>query len=304
MKKIDPPDRKILSTEQQNSKSLQIDKLSISEILQVINDEDQTISQKIKKVIPQIEKVVNFAEEIIRSGGKIFYIGAGTSGRLGVLDATEMPPTFSVPRELFQGIIAGGKDALVRSIEGAEDKPENAIIDLKNAGFKKNDLLLGIASSGTTPYVISALEYAKNIGSKTAYLICNQELLIPVKVDVLISIDIGAEIITGSTRMKSGTATKMVLNMISTTVMIRLGKVYGNLMVDLQLVNNKLLDRGARIIEQLTGLDYDSSKEKLLEAGGSVKTAVVMALRNCKRRDAEKKIEENDGLLRNIIGNK
>lgn len=304
MKNINPSDRRELSTEQQNIKSSNIDKISISEILHIINDEDQTIAQKIKKVIPQIEKVVNFAEEIIHSGGNIFYIGAGTSGRLGVLDATEMPPTFSVPRELFQGIIAGGKEALVRSIEGAEDKPENALIDLKKAGFKKNDFLLGIASSGTTPYVISALEYANKIGSKSAYLICNQEPLIPVKVDALISIDVGSEIITGSTRMKSGTATKMVLNMISTAVMIRLGKVYGNLMVDLKVVNDKLLDRGSRIIEQLTGLDYDSSKQKLSEADGSVKTAIVMTLRKCTKHNAKIMIDENDGLLRKVIGNK
>ena len=302
MKKINPSDRRKLSTEQQNIKSSHIDKKSIFEILHIINDEDQTIAQKIKKVIPQIEKVVNFAEEIIRTGGKIFYIGAGTSGRLGVLDSTEMPPTFSVPRKLFQGIIAGGREALVRSIEGAEDKPEDAITDLKKTGFRKSDFLLGIASSGATPYVVSALKYAKNIGSKTAYIICNPEPLIPVKVDVLISIDVGAEIITGSTRMKSGTATKMVLNMISTTVMIRLGKVYGNLMVDLQVVNNKLLDRGSRIIEQLTGLNYDSSKEKLGEADGSVKTAVVMTLKKCTKNEAEEMIEDKDGLLRKIIG--
>jgi len=211
MKIVNPSDRKKLPTEQQNIKSRQIDKLSISEILHIVNNEDQTIAQKINQALPQIEKAVNVAEEVIRSGGKIFYIGAGTSGRLGVLDSTEMPPTFSVPRKLFQGIIAGGREALVRSIEGAEDKPEDAITDLKKTGFKKSDFLLGIASSGATPYVVSALEYAKNIGSKTAYLICNPEPLIPVKVDVLISIDVGAEIITGSTRMKSGTATKMVL---------------------------------------------------------------------------------------------
>jgi len=304
IKIVNPSDRKKLSTEQQNINSHQIDKLPISDILHLINNEDQIIAQKINQALPQIEKAVNVAEEVIRSGGKIFYIGAGTSGRLGVLDSTEMPPTFSVPRKLFQGIIAGGREALVRSIEGAEDKPEDAITDLKKTGFKKSDFLLGITSSGATPYVISALEYAKNIGSKTAYLICNPEPLIPVKVDVLISIDVGAEIITGSTRMKSGTATKMVLNMISTTVMIRLGKVYGNLMVDLQVVNNKLLDRGSRIIEQLTGLNYDSSKEKLGEADGSVKTAVVMTLKKCTKNEAEEMIEDNDGLLRKIIGNK
>ena len=304
IKIVNPSDRKKLSTEQQNINSHQIDKLPISDILHLINNEDQIIAQKINQALPQIEKAVNVAEKVIRSGGKIFYIGAGTSGRLGVLDSTEMPPTFSVPRKLFQGIIAGGREALVRSIEGAEDKPEDAITDLKKTGFKKNDFLLGIASSGATPYVISALEYAKNIGSKTAYLICNPKPLIPVKVDVIISIDVGAEIITGSTRMKSGTATKMVLNMISTTVMIRLGKVYGNLMVDLQVVNNKLLDRGSRIIEQLTGLNYDSSKEKLAEADGSVKRAVVMTLKKCTKNEAEEMIEDNDGLLRKIIGNK
>ena len=267
IKIVNPSARKKLYTEQQNINSHQIDKLPISDILHLINNEDQIIAQKINQALPQIEKAVNVAEEVIRSGGKIFYIGAGTSGRLGVLDSTEMPPTFSVPRKLFQGIIAGGREALVRSIEGAEDKPEDAITDLKKTGFRKSDFLLGIASSGATPYVVSALKYAKNIGSKTAYIICNPDPLIPVKVDVLISIDVGSEIITGSTRMKSGTATKMVLNMISTATMVRIGKVYGNLMVDLQVVNEKLADRAQELLNNslawIMSLQEENSQKQM-----------------------------------------
>ena len=295
-------DRKYLSTEQQNIHSHQIDKLNIMEILRLINDEDQTITQQVKKVLPQIEKTVKLAVNSIRTNNRIFYVGAGTSGRLGMLDATEIPPTFSASRELFQGIIAGGREALIQSIEGAEDQPEDAVHDLKMADLKKGDLVIGIASSSATSYVLSDLEYAHNIGSPTAYIICNPQPLVPVKVDSLMAIDVGAEIITGSTRMKSGTATKMVLNMISTVTMIRLGKVYGNLMVDLQVVNEKLADRGSRIIEQLTDLDYESSKEKLTEAGGSVKTAIVMILKKCTKNEAEELIEEHNGFLRKIIG--
>ncbi len=294
--------RKDLTTEQQNPNSHQIDKRSIPEILTIINGEDQSIAGAINKVIPEIARAVELAVKTIRNGHRIFYVGAGTSGRLGVLDATEMPPTYSAPRDWFQGIIAGGREALVRSIEGAEDKPEDAIRDLKAAGVEAGDLVFGIASSSATPYVVAALEYGRSVGTSTVYMICNPKPLVPVEVDVLIAVDVGPEIITGSTRMKSGTATKMVLNMISTTTMIRIGKVYGNLMVDLQVVNNKLVDRGTRIIEQLTGLDYDEAQEYLYRAEGSVKTAIVMARKNCGLNKAKSFLEKNDGLLRRVIG--
>jgi len=295
-------ERKDLTTEQQNPNSHRIDTRSVEEILDIINREDQTVALAVRKVLPSIAQAVNLAETTLREGHRIFYVGAGTSGRLGVLDATEMPPTYSAPREWFQGIIAGGREALVRSIEGAEDKPEDASRDLKMAGVTGGDLVIGIASSSATPYVVAALQYGRSIGARTAYLICNPQPLVPVEVDVLIAVDVGPEIITGSTRMKSGTATKMVLNMISTTTMIRIGKVYSNLMVDLQVVNNKLVDRGTRIIAQLTGLSYQKAREYLEQSGGSVKTAIVMARKKCNRETAQQLLREQGGFLRNVIG--
>lgn len=294
--------RKDLKTEQQNPNSYQIDKKSTREILQIINREDKTIANAVKNAIPELEKTVEMAYTALRTGHRVYYVGAGTSGRLGVLDSTEMPPTYSAPRDWFRGLIAGGPEALVRSIEGAEDNPADAVRDMQAIGVEKGDLVIGIASSSATPYVVGALEYGRSIGTGTAYMICNPKPLNHVQVDALIILDVGSEIITGSTRMKSGTATKMALNMISTTTMIRLGKVYGNLMVDLQVVNNKLVDRGSRIIQKLTGLSYEESKKMLNRANGSVKTAIVMARSAVDFENAKSLLEKNNGILRNIIG--
>ncbi len=295
-------ERKDLSTEKQNPNSHQIDKKSTREILEIINNEDKTIALAVEKAIPALEKTVEMAVWALRQGGHIIYVGAGTSGRLGVLDATEMPPTYSAPRDWFQGLIAGGREALVRSIEGAEDNPEDAHRDLKTMGLTDKDLVIGIASSSATPYVIGAIAYARELGAKTAYMICNPKPLTDVTVDAMIILDVGPEIITGSTRMKSGTATKMALNMISTTTMIRLGKVYGNLMVDLQVVNQKLVDRGTRIIQALTGLDYKTAKSYLTQAEGSVKTGIVMARLNLSQAEAAQRLAEARGVLRSVIG--
>lgn len=203
---------------------------------------------------------------------------------------------------MFQGIIAGGDAALRKSVEGAEDTPENAVRDLKEKRLSANDVLIGIASSGTTPYVVRALEYGREIECKTVFLICNPAPLIPVEVDVLIAVDVGSEVITGSTRMKSGTATKLILNMISTATMVRLGKVYGNLMVDLKAVNEKLVDRGTRIIVQLTDLSYDEAKTVLEKAQMEVKTAVVMHHRSCSFDEAKKLLTQDNGFLRVTLG--
>lgn len=294
--------RKDLETEQQNPNSYRIDRKSIPEILDIINREDEKIAPAVRKTLPEIARAVELTVKAIRSGHRLIYVGAGTSGRLGVLDATEMPPTYSAPRNWFQGLIAGGSEALVRSIEGAEDKPEDAVKDLKAMGLTAGDCVMGIASSSATPYVVSALTYARELGAGTIYLICNPAPLVPVEVDVLIAVPVGPEIITGSTRMKSGTATKMVLNMISTTSMIKIGKVYGNLMVDLQVVNNKLVDRGSRIIAQLSGLDYEQAKAYLEKSGGSVKTAIVMARQSCTREEALDLLRSKNGSLRDVIG--
>ena len=293
--------RETLKTEQQNENTVAIDQFSIPEVLKMINDEDQTISSTVRESLPEIEKVVNYAKTALVGGGRVFYIGAGTSGRLGVLDASECPPTYSAPSDWFIGIIAGGDIALRNSIEGAEDKQDSAIEDLRKFDITDNDLVIGISCSGAAKYVISALDYAKGKGSKTAYLITNPVPFLTTDVDVVISVDTGPEIITGSTRMKAGTATKMVLNMISTATMVSMGKVYGNLMVDLMAVNEKLVDRGTRIIQKITGLDYDSSEDALIRANKSVKTAIVMIKKNCELIDAEEKLRNADGSLRQVI---
>ena len=238
----------------------------------------------------------------LRNGGRVFYIGAGTSGRLGVLDASECPPTYSAPVDWFIGIVAGGDEALRRSIEGAEDKPENAIKDLEPFDINERDVVIGISCSGAAAYVVAALDHSREKKAKTVYLITNPKPYSATSVDVTISVDTGPEIITGSTRMKAGTATKLVLNMISTASMVRLGKIYGNLMVDLMAVNDKLVDRGTRIIEQLTGLGYEESHQKLFDAGKSVKVAVVMVRNNCHKRSAEKLLSDAGGFLRKVIG--
>ena len=293
--------RETLKTEQENENTVAIDQFSILEVLKTINDEDQTISSTVRESLPDIEKVVHYAKTALAGGGRVFYIGAGTSGRLGVLDASECPPTYSAPSDWFIGIIAGGDRALRNSIEGAEDKPDSAIDDLKKFNITVNDLVIGISCSGAAKYVISALDYAKGEGSKTAYLITNPVPFLTTDVDVVISVDTGPEIITGSTRMKAGTATKMVLNMISTATMVSMGKVYGNLMVDLMAVNEKLVDRGTRIIQKITGLDYVSSEEALIRANKSVKTAIVMIKKDCELNDAEEKLRNADGSLRKVI---
>lgn len=294
-------DRKDLSTEKQNPKSLDIDTQSIDQILRTINQEDQTIANKVNEAIGDISRAVELTTNAIQSGNRIFYIGAGTSGRLGVLDASEMPPTFSVSPKWFNGIIAGGDHALRNSIEGAEDKPEMAVKDLQKHNVSDGDIVIGISTSGAAKYVTSGIEFAKSLGAKTVYLICNEKPHISADVDVMIKIDTGPEVITGSTRMKAGTATKMVLNMISTTTMIQLGKVYGNLMVDLMAINDKLFDRGIRIIQQLTNVDYEIAKSTLIEAEKSVKTAIVMIKKSCSKDDAKSLLDQQNGLLRKII---
>ena len=218
-----------------------------------------------------------------------------------MLDASEMPPTYSVPSDWFNGIIAGGDKALRNSIEGAEDKPEMAEKDLQETSLQNGDVLIGISTSGAARYVQSAINYAKSIGAKTVYLICNQTPHLAANTDVEIKIDTGPEVITGSTRMKAGTATKMVLNMISTATMVQLGKVYGNLMVDLMTVNDKLIDRGLRIIQDITGATYNVAKSKLSESDNSVKVAVVMIKKSCSKEDALNMLEQENGFLRRVI---
>ena len=292
--------RETLNTEQQNKCSLEIDQFSVLKILETINNEDQIVATAVKKVLPDIEVVVSFAKKSLGSGGRVFYIGAGTSGRLGVLDASECPPTYSVPSDWFIGLIAGGDDALRQSIEGAEDDQFQAEKDLQKYNINSSDLLIGISCSGAAKYVISALEYAKKKSAKTVYLITNPAPYLSTSVDKVIAVDTGPEIVAGSTRMKAGTATKMILNMISSTTMISMGKVYGNLMVDLMAVNEKLVDRGARIIEKITGESYEKSLETLIKANKSVKIAIVMIVKSCDPIEAKNLLNNANGMLRKV----
>lgn len=250
-----------------------LEEMSVLELLQNINREDQKVALAVEKCIPAIEQLVSGIVERMRKGGRLFYIGAGTSGRLGILDASEIPPTFGAPHELIVGLIAGGDTAIRKAVESAEDKLDGAWKDLQEFNINANDTLVGIAASGTTPYVIGGLREARKAGLLTASITCNPGSPVAQEAEIKIEAVVGPEFVTGSTRMKSGTAQKLVLNMISTTTMIKLGRVKGNKMVDMQLTNAKLVDRGTRMIIEETGLSYDEAKRMLL-LHGSVRKAV------------------------------
>lgn len=292
---------KNLITEARNPASEDIDGKGTEEILRIINKEDHTIPAIIEKEIPYIAEAVDILVDAFKKGGRLFYIGAGTSGRLGVLDAAECPPTFGTNPEMVQGIIAGGEKALVRSQEGSEDQADKGAIDLMDRGFTKKDVACGIAASFRTPYVLSAVKKARGIGAKTIYVTCNPRADVKLDVDVAICPVVGPEVVMGSTRMKAGTATKLVLNMLTTTSMIRLGKVYGNMMVDLQMTSRKLEERSKRTVMMVTGVDYEKAVDVLKQAGGHVKTALVMILANVDANEARKRLEANDGFVRNAI---
>ena len=284
------------STEQQNSNSMNINSKNVSEILQIINKEDEKVAIAINKVIPKIQLFVESLVDSFWNGGRLFYVGAGTSGRLGVLDASECPPTYGTNPEMVQGIIAGGDVALKHSVEGAEDNIKNGANSIIKKGIGENDVVLGISANGEASFIHSALKEAKKRGALTGLLMCNS----PIRkdyIDYIISVIVGPEVITGSTRMKAGTATKLVLNMITTTAMIKLNKTYGNLMVDLTACNDKLWDRGARIVSQITNLNYDDSIQLLKKADGEVKTGIVMNANNCPKSEARDILDRMKGSL-------
>ena len=263
-----------LTTEQRNSATANIDKCSTLEMVRLINDEDKKIAMAVEKVLPQIANAVDLIAQKLKSGGRLIYIGAGTSGRLGVLDASECPPTFGVNPELVQGIIAGGDVALTCAVEGAEDDTTAAIIDLDKKDFSAADVLVGIAASGRTPYVLSGIKYAKKIRASTVGISCVENSALANIVDIAITPITGAEVITGSTRMKAGTATKLVLNMLTTGAMIRLGKVYGNLMIDVLATNDKLRDRAKRIVIAATNCTEEQAVAALEKCNGHAKSAI------------------------------
>jgi N-acetylmuramic acid 6-phosphate etherase len=290
-------------TERRNPRSSTIDTATALEIVDLIGAEDATVPAAVARAREEIARAIDLIEAAFRAGGRLVYVGAGTSGRLGVLDAAECPPTFGSPPEMVVGVIAGGLPALIKSIEGAEDDVNAAIGEMDARRVGPSDVVVGIAASGTTPYVRAALSQAQTLGAPTVLVSMSEpSRLLRETCDVCIIVPVGPEIVTGSTRMKSGTATKLVLNTLTTGAMIRLGKIYGNLMVDLRAWNDKLVDRSQRILMETTGLGRDESRAVLDAAGGSVKTAIVMARRAVGREEAERLLREHAGRLRSIVG--
>jgi N-acetylmuramic acid 6-phosphate etherase len=286
-----------LLTEQPNPASESIDAQPTVGILRIMNAEDQKVAAAVAAEIPAIARAVDTIVSALQHGGRVFYIGAGTSGRLGVLDASECPPTFSVPPEMFQGIIAGGEPALARATETTEDDPAIGARDLAARGFRPQDVLVGIAASGRTPYVLGAVAEARRLGAQTISITCTPDSELARAVHIPIAPLPGPEIVAGSTRMKAGTATKLVLNMLSTAACIRLGYVYGNLMVNVQPKNSKLIDRARRIIARATGVTYERSGELLAASGNSVRTAIVMGKLGFDREQAEERLERAGGRI-------
>jgi N-acetylmuramic acid 6-phosphate etherase len=290
-----------LATEKSNPESMHIDRLRAVDICRIINGEDKTVASVVEKELEHIARAAETAANVLGRGGRLFYIGAGTSGRLGVLDAAECPPTFGTDPSQVIGIIAGGRDTLIRSVEGIEDRTENAAGDLQKFNLGPEDMLIGLAASIKTPYTIAGLKYAAEIGSKTALIVCNRVDNIEIKPDILIQLEVGPEVITGSTRMKSGTAQKMTLNMISTAAMVLLGKCYGNLMVDLRAASDKLTTRSRKILIDLLDIEYDQADRLLKESGGSVKLAIAMHRLNLDREKAQQRLGEAGGKLWKLL---
>jgi len=290
-------------TEQRNPRSQRIDRLSSLEIVDLINAEDQMVAQAVAEERESVAQALELVVDSLRRGGRLIYVGAGTSGRLGVLDAAEMPPTYGTDPEMVQGIIAGGYGALVRSIEGAEDRPEDGATAVDERQVGPDEFVLGIATSGTTPYVHGALARARQHGARTGFLLCthpSRELLD--SHDVVIAPLVGPEVITGSTRMKAGTATKLVLNTITTGAMVLMGKVYGNLMVDVQVTCEKLRDRGERIVMEMVGVERDEASRLLDESDGHVKTALVMGKRDVGVDEARRLLHEAGDRIARVVG--
>jgi len=295
-------DRGHLMTELRNPRSMHIDRVSIAEAFDIMHAEDATITDAVAAVKNDVCAAVELVVSAFRSGGRLIYVGAGTSGRLGVLDASECPPTFLSDPSMVQGVIAGGWGALRRAVEGAEDHPEDGAALMDEMKIDPNDVVMGISTGGTTPYVHGAIERAKERGAKTIFFGCVTEDHVADEADVSIRVLVGPEVVTGSTRMKAGTATKLVLNTITTIAMVRIGKVYQNLMVDVDTSKNrKLVERGTRMIQAVTGLDRPAAADLLERSGGHVKTALVMHCRGVDRAAAEKLISEHDGHVARII---
>ncbi|WP_242141855.1 MULTISPECIES: N-acetylmuramic acid 6-phosphate etherase [unclassified Bacillus cereus group] len=290
-----------LSTEHRNENTMNLDEMSIKEILEAMNQEDRKVAIAVHNEIEQIEKIVRNVISSFQNGGRLIYIGAGTSGRLGILDAVECPPTFGTDERQVQGFIAGGMKAFTKAVEGAEDREELAMEDLKGIQLNDKDTVIGIAASGRTPYVIGGLKYANYVGAKTASISCNKGAEMSKLAQVSVEVETGAEVLTGSTRLKAGTAQKLVLNMISTASMIGIGKVYKNLMVDVQSTNQKLVERSKRIIMEATEVDYKDAEAYYEKANRNVKAAIVMILLQCEYGEALEKLKDAKGFVKKTL---
>lgn len=290
-----------LTTENRNPNTMNLDLMSAQEIVTIMNQEDKKVAQAIEKEIPVIAKAVDLVKNAFKKGGRLIYSGAGTSGRLGVLDAAECVPTFGTSPELVRGLIAGGDKAMTVAVEGAEDSRKLGQQELKDIQLNENDIVVGIAASGRTPYVIGALEYANSLGCDTVSIACNKSAEISKYAKVAIEVEVGPEVLTGSTRLKAGSAQKMVLNMISTGSMVLIGKAYENLMVDVKTTNEKLVQRGIGMIVTATGVDYIEAQKYFEESGQNVKIAIMMILGNMKKELAIKALEKNDGKIREAL---
>lgn len=294
-------DLSLLTTEQRNPATMNMDRMSTSELLKAINEEDKKTAFAVEKVLPDIEAAVELVYQAFLKGGRLFYVGAGTSGRLAVLDASECPPTFRVPSDRVQAVMAGGQQTFVEAEEGSEDNEQQGALDLKERKLTKEDIVIGITASGRTPYPIGALKYAKQIGCAAISLTCNQPSVISRYADCNIEAVVGPEVLTGSTRMKAGTAHKMILNMLSTAVMVKMGKVYENLMVDVQARNYKLRERAKQIVIDITGVSYQKAEEILEETGQEVKPAIVMIASDVSFDEAKAALDEYAGKVRDAI---
>lgn len=287
-----------LTTETRNLKTYKLDEMSPLEIVKVMNEEDENVIKAVRNELENIAKAIEICTEALENGGRLIYMGAGTSGRLGLLDAVECPPTFGTPDDLVIGLIAGGEKAFIKAVEGAEDSTTLGEKDLKSIGVNDKDVVIGIAASGRTPYVIYGLRYAKSIGSKTIAIACNKKSEVGKETDLAIEVVTGPEVLTGSTRLKAGTAQKMVLNMISTGTMVGIGKVYQNLMVDVVQTNEKLRTRAENIVISATSCSREEAKKYLELAGGNAKTAIVMILKNCSLEEATERLTKSRGHIR------
>jgi N-acetylmuramic acid 6-phosphate etherase len=291
-----------VTPERRNPRSVDIDLFPTERILKIINAEDALVAGAVAAAIPEIAKLVDQAVQCVRAEGRIIYVGTGTSGRMAILDAVECPPTFGTDPDSIQAVMAGGVRAFTKSIEGTEDDCERAATDLKSKRLTKNDLVIGIAASGTTPYTLAALDFARGKGAKTAAIVCVENSPMSKIADLTIQTAVGAEVITGSTRMKAGTAQKLVLNMLSTTLMIRLGMTYSNWMINVGMTNQKLRGRGKHILQEILGVLPDEADKLVAASGSNLKVAVIMGASGCDREEAEKKLAESNGNLRAVLG--